>query len=253
MNAITKQERAIEVFGVPARAFNVVTASDGRILNQTIKASRQINAHERLVVDLRFDDNCNNGHESFAITADLYDSRQKREGGLVACGCLHDDIAKHFPEFARLIPWHLTSTDGPMHYIANTVFLAGDRDHWGLRAGERRQIVNGKTKKPAWHLVAIDANGAEVPTYKLPRDIDSDTQPACEYRLEWRPWCREGEGKARELDAARRAAVWPEATDAELSAEPEALKAALVARLPVLLERFKADMLAVGFIYPEPR
>lgn len=39
-------------------------------------------------------------------------------------GCIHDEVAKHFPELAHLIKWHLSSTDGPMHYVANTVYWA---------------------------------------------------------------------------------------------------------------------------------
>jgi len=53
----------------------------------------------------------------------------------------------------------------------------------------------------------------------------------------------------RELDAARRAAVWPEATDEELSREPEELKAALRERLPVMMQAFKTAVESFGFVY----
>ena len=56
-----------------------------------------------------------------------------------------------------------------------------------------------------------------------------------------------GEGKARELDSARRAAVWPEASDAELSRSKEELTAALLERLPRLIADFMADLEAAGF------
>jgi hypothetical protein len=56
-------------------------------------------------------------------------------------------------------------------------------------------------------------------------------------------------GKERDLSGARRAAVWPDATDAELLVEPEQLKIALLARLPKLLENFKSDILATGFLW----
>ena len=59
------------------------------------------------------------------------------------------------------------------------------------------------------------------------------------------------EGKVRELDTARRAAIWPEATDAELMQEPEALRAQLQARLPALMEAFRADVAAAGLVFPE--
>lgn len=60
---------------------------------------------------------------------------------------------------------------------------------------------------------------------------------------------REGEGKERDLDAARRVAVWPDATDAELMQEPEELRAALVARLPGLIAAMRADIEAAGFVW----
>lgn len=56
----------------------------------------------------------------FSITADLYE-----HGRDVAGGCMHDEVAEHFPEFAPYIRWHLTSLDGPMHYLANAIYHAG--------------------------------------------------------------------------------------------------------------------------------
>ena len=72
---------------------------------------------------IRFDDECGNGHQSFAVTADIHELRNGRyieDGG----GCCHDEIAKAFPWIAPYIKWHLTSTDGPMHYVANTIYWA---------------------------------------------------------------------------------------------------------------------------------
>lgn len=69
---------------------------------------------DKAAVVLRFDDRCGNGHNTFTITIDA------RNYG----GCMHDEIREHFPEYAHLIKWHLVSTDGPMHYIANTVYHA---------------------------------------------------------------------------------------------------------------------------------
>ena len=88
-----------------------------------------------LVTNVRFDDECKNGHNTFAITADLYDGTHRngeeyvfnsmgKKRYLTACGCQRDLVTKHFPELAPLIKWHLTSTDGPLHYVANTVYHA---------------------------------------------------------------------------------------------------------------------------------
>ena len=159
---------------------------------------------------------------------------------------MHDDIARVYPELAHLIKWHLCSTGEPLHYIANAVYLASDRDCHGLRKGEKRQIHNGKTGQPSWELVAIRPDGEAVPTYKLPEYADGE-KPTSEYRLEWQPWYRVGEGKERELDAARRAACWPEATDEELTTP--GLEERLKARLPKLLEDFRRDVEAIGFTW----
>ena len=132
-NAIIKTESAITCMGVKARAFGVVANTEtGRILNQKIGATRNYTKGEnkyRITVELCFDDQCGNGHESFAITADIRENGRQYMGG-----CCHDEIAQHFPEFAPLIKWHLTSTDGPMHYVANTMYHAADLDAehtWG--------------------------------------------------------------------------------------------------------------------------
>jgi hypothetical protein len=149
-------------------------------------------------------------------------------------------IAAHLPELAPVIKWHLCNSAGPMHYLDNAVYLAGDRDCWGLRKGEWRQLRNGKTGLAAWVLEADK---------ELPKYVDAQTQPGDTARLRYVPWGREGEGKERELDAARRVAVWPDATDAELTQEPDALKAALLARLPGLLREFRAAVESLGFVY----
>ena len=168
---IPETERAIN--GVNGRAFAVHEPREIRgrrvHLSQTWKAARVKSTSEHVTVEMRFDDSCKNGHQTFSITGETRDS----------FGCIHDTIVEVFPELAPLIKWHGCSTDGPMHYVANTVYLAGDRD----------------------------------------------------------------------LDAARRAAIWPDATDEQLSAEPAELRASLEARLPALLAEFRAAMESCGFLW----
>lgn len=240
-NEIVRSETQVTVFGVQARAHNVVQNTDtGRILNQVISVfGRPIQDYgtgASISVELRFDDSYRNGHESFAITAEV---RRLGRRGVEACGCLHDDIARVFPELQPLIKWHLTSTDGPTHYVASTCYHAGDQDCNGLRKGERRPIL-GPDNVPTW-----------VPKV-TPERVKGHEQPA-PVLVEYELWCREGEGKERDLDEARCTAVWPDATDEELCQERPQLEAALKARLPALLAEFKQAMLDVGFIYPEEK
>jgi len=220
---------------------------------QRFIASRPIagyGAGARITVKLRFDDELGNQYNTFSVTGDVVvPSGRKRDGyyetTTVVCNCLHDDIAKVFPELAHLIPWHLCASDGPTHYVANTVYHAGDKDHNGLRKGEVRQLRNRKTGKPSWKLAVVDATGGEVSPEKY---LNADECPPAPATLQYVPWVRVGEGKARDLAAARSCALWPEATDAELCAEPDALRAVLTARLPALLARFRTDLENAGFM-----
>lgn len=90
------------------------------------------------LVTIRHDDSCGNGHNTFSITGEAYSTTTGRftDSNLLFGGCCHDDIREHFPELAHLLRWHLCSTDGPLHYVANTLYHASDRDCWGRRKGE---------------------------------------------------------------------------------------------------------------------
>ncbi len=193
----------------------------------------------KLTVTIRYDDRCGNGHNTFSITGEL-----RINGRWDSGGCLHELIQEKFPEYRHLIKWHLVTSDGPMHYIANTLYHVSDRDCCGLQKGERRQIRNEKTGKLLWRRAILDSQDQEVEPDKY---LDSDTKPPITYTIEYVPWEHIGEGKARELDLARSTAVWQDATDEELLA-PD-LEAKLTARLPQLLEAFKRDIEALGFMY----
>lgn len=76
----------------------------------------------RMTVTVRHDDRNGNGHNTFSITCDV--DRKARNGRWVeeSAGAMHDGIARRFPNLAPFIQWHLCSTDGPLHYIANTLY-----------------------------------------------------------------------------------------------------------------------------------
>lgn len=181
----------------------------------------------------------------FSITGRLY-----QDGKMEACGCLHDHIKEHCPQYAYLIKWHMCSIRGPMYYVENTIYLAGDRDHWGLRAGEFRQHTSrGRDQNGGvegvlnWKLELPEGLRRDVYAAECPPPVT----------LTWQPNGITGVGKKRELDAARQVAVWPDATDEELMQEPEALKAALLARLPKLMEEFRKDMASIGFTFTDKK
>ena len=74
-----------------------------------------IGERERLNVSIRLDDECNNGHQDFAITGETI-----LNGRFDTGGCIHDTVLKHFPEFQQFVDLHLSDYSGaPMHAIAN--------------------------------------------------------------------------------------------------------------------------------------
>lgn len=243
-------------------------------------------------VHLRYDDECGNGHNTFAITGTVRVPKRREP---VAGGCLHEEIAAAFPELEPLIKWHLCSSDGPMHYLSNTLYLAGERDCHGKLKGEpyqyETQIHFGENPikhkfgrrftqfledarphpgataydfevieiphekragetfdfKPKYTFGGFDAQWHECPFDTLDEALDFlKALQTCipTFTKVATAW---GKGKARELDAARHAAIWPDATDEELTAP--GLEDRLKARLPKLLEDFKAAVESIGFVF----
>lgn len=96
---------------------------------------RRMSSGDVITAEVRHDDSCKNGHNSFGITATIYGRELIRGERSIqfegkpfwpyAGGCCHDEVVEAFPELAPLIQWHLCSTDGPMHYIENAKYWAG--------------------------------------------------------------------------------------------------------------------------------
>ena len=234
---------------------------------------------------VKYGDDCGNGHNTLSITGDIYE-----DGMLGSCGCIHDEIDQYFPELREALPFHLCSTDGPMHYLSNTLFTAGDRDCWGLRKGEpkTRQTVIQFGDNPISHTFSSHTHDRFVAFLKDCRNFDFEVISVQRedkrgdgykfspqftfggYNAEWHecPFETEvqalkflhalnhckprfietvssvGDGKEPELEAARHIAIWPDATLTQLQD-----RSALEARLPALLDRFKAIVESFEFTY----
>lgn len=272
-----REERAHEVRGVPGRLHNLIRHAkdqpNQRIRNQKWTSEKRDTGEdgERLVVQIRHDDELLNGHPSFAITGTIYSRLGRDVGG----GCCHDLIARVFPELEPLIKWHLCSTDGPMYYIGNTTYLAGNKDCHGLYKGERlyRNELPARNDQHRQQLDRKVTHGLDIPAHyefhEEYRRADPGMEDDDDADRRWLPISmmdpntdiegfetkamhpihRIGKGKDRELDAARRCAIWPEATDSQLCVPENELKQALMDRLPALLKEFRADIESIGFDY----
>ena len=132
----------------------------GLFSSQTWKCTKQLGNGRSIVANLRFDDSCRNGHMSFAATATIYDA--KRGGDKCeACGCLHEDIAEHFPGLAHLLKWHLTSTDGPMHYLANTLYWLGRSGYTDGKPGSPPNLDHAR-KTAVWPDMPANVTESEL-------------------------------------------------------------------------------------------
>lgn len=76
---------------------------------------------ELIKVTVSLDDKCKNGHQDFSVTGKIFIAgKPHTDRNMIACGCIHDDIAKNFPDLIPFIRLHLCDYDGvPMHPIAN--------------------------------------------------------------------------------------------------------------------------------------
>ena len=117
-----------------------------------------------IIATVRFDDRCGNGHNTFAITADVTSRRGAETGG-----ALHVEIAAAFPELEPLIKWHLCSTTGPLHYIENTMYWLGRRGYtrWD---NERRGRPTSDTDPPNFEYAKRSAIWPDMPTSYLITD-----------------------------------------------------------------------------------
>lgn len=195
-----------------------------------------------IYVKVRFDDECGNGHNTLSVTADVYEAGYKSGRRMIMAGCCHEEVLHAFPELKDAVAFHLCSTDGPMHYVANSMYRASDKDCWGLGKGETRQIRNSRTGRPIWKLVPLDVEGNEYRS-ELKTYVDEDTQPPETVLYGYVPWLRIGEGEKPDLEAARSCALWPDAELADFTEEK------LLERLPGLLAELKGVVESLGMIY----
>lgn len=73
-----------------------------------------------IIVKIRLNDECKNGHQDFAITATIYKAGKRGDRNMIGGGCCHEDILKAFPEFKIFVNLHLCDASGiPMCAVEN--------------------------------------------------------------------------------------------------------------------------------------
>lgn len=212
-----------------------IERSDNLYVKQVWKARRD-RGNDAVIVTVRFDDQCRNGHMDFSITGTHYEKGQHSSSG-----CIHEIVAEWFPELAPFIKFHLVGTNQPMHYVANTVYHA--REH-----GPTYAWVYYKGAKASDPLgIGYDSVKERLLGYEKAH-VARKAEGVEGYRVQW----DEKTAKTRNLEHARSSAVWPDATDEQLSVSEAELIAALTARLPALMAEFRTAMVdTFGFEWRE--
>lgn len=256
-----------------------------------VKKFTRVIGKETLKLEISYDDECGNGHNSFHMTGDLWETAPNGRKVHIAGGCVHDEIKRFFPEYAKYIKWHFMNSDGPMHYPGNATYHAGNRDYNGLLEGEPHTLHDATYVKFGEHPIpykpkdqkfvkwlqeckgsydfeVIGIDHKERETYGTHYTFGGygETWYDCPFRdeqhalqvlealqshnptfiSEHTSW---GKGKERDFKGARSCAIWPRATEAQLSLPKEELEKLLLARLPQLIKSFQKDLKELNLIY----
>lgn len=244
-----------------------------------------------ITVEIRFDDQCKNGAMSFAITGHVQEPRARdwSIGGCIheEIKKYFPELA-HLIKWHHMdtdAPMHYTANT--IYHASNLAngYAAGEPCAWETKVkfGEfpisfklgskfRAWLAENILTGTYWEPMAVEhekkpgdtydfapkytLNGFYCKWHECPFDTLSEVQEFIEclnrYPMtEVKIVTAYSKGKERNLEYARSSAIWPEATDAELCAPADELKAALLARLPALVAAFRADMDACGFAWAD--
>lgn len=99
------------------------TQTTNRLKAYKVKEYTENGQKYRIKVEIRLNDECGNGYEDFALTADGYEIKANGRKDWAFGGCCHDEILTQFPELAIFERLHLCDFKGaPMYPDANLLY-----------------------------------------------------------------------------------------------------------------------------------
>lgn len=114
------------------------------------QVEKEISEGEYIKVEIRLNDECNNGFNEFAITG--------KKGQM--CGCIHEEILKYFPEFKIFVDLHLRDVKGvPMYPVINGFYFLKNKkinklqQHLNCNEEELNIIKNATSEKEFAYLI----------------------------------------------------------------------------------------------------
>lgn len=266
---------------------SVLTKNQVKVFSKNVVSEGQ---NFEIELEIRYDDECNNGHNTFSITMAGYKIHKNGRKELEFWGWEKENIKKYFPEFEKHLKWHQFTSEGPTYYIENTLYFAGDRDVYGRKKGEPESF-SSKVKFATFPVMFsfsekfIDSlKSYDVQKLEILEVLYSSEEEKAKFKSRFTFSCYAckwyecpfdsfasasrflkavktikfeivkvptsfSKGKERDFENARISAMWPEATDEQLSLPPDKLKQILSDRLSGLIEEFKKDVEELGFVF----
>ena len=197
---------------------------------------------------VHWDDPCAVGYNSLRVSATIY--RKARNGRWVehVADASMPEIVRWLPQLEPLQKWWQGDAVSPMGYY-DAVYCAGDRDISGGRAGEPAltEYYVGFSHGGGILESALCTffDGKPIPERFGTKREAKTAAKKCGGTVSEHVTARYS-GKARDLEAARRLAHWPEAKDRTLTQDPKRLRRRLEQRLPAVMAEFRKDIEAVG-------
>lgn len=77
-----------------------------------------------VIIKIRLNDECHNGHQDFSITGEVYQAGKRGDRNLISAGCCHEEILKARPDLKLFVDLHLSTAKGvPMYAIENGFYF----------------------------------------------------------------------------------------------------------------------------------
>lgn len=116
---------------------------------------QRIGNREYIKVEIQLNDECNNGFNKFAITGKIINYNK-----VIMCGCIHEEILKHFPEFKIFVDLHFRDVKGvPMYPVKNGFYFLKNKEinklqnHLNCNEEELNIIKNATSEKEFAYLI----------------------------------------------------------------------------------------------------
>jgi hypothetical protein len=136
-----------------------------------------------------------NSNAHFSITGEHHYRAKNNRWVLIACGAIHDEIAKQMPELAPLLLVHLADQNGvPMHAYENAGYWAGQTKYQQLDLETLADHLR-VTRQEAFEMIEY--------IYHSWGELDSITTPA----MAWKDACEHYDLPVKwqqDADAARK-------------------------------------------------